>query len=43
MSETEQGEDVEVDDFVSNRAHVVMEQTLLQKDFIWERGFNKIM
>ena len=32
-SETEQGEDVEVDDFVSDRAHGVMDQTLLHKDF----------
>ena len=42
-SEIEQGEDVEVDDFVSERALVVIEQTLLQKDFIEERGFNKLI
>ena len=47
-SETEQREDVEVDDLVfddlvSETTHVVMEQTLLYKDFIGERGFNKII
>ena len=42
-SEIEQGEDVEVDDFVSDRAHVIMEQTLLQNDFIGERGFKKLI
>ena len=34
---------MEVDDFVSERVHVVMEQTLLHKDFIRERGFNKLI
>ena len=33
---------MEVDYFVFYKAHVVMEQTLLQKDFIGERGFNKL-
>ena len=34
---------MEVDDFVSARALVVMEQTLLKMDFIRERGFNKLI
>ena len=42
-SEIEQGEDVDVDDFVSKRALIIMEQTLLQKDFIRERGFIKLI
>ena len=36
---------MEVDEFFffSERAFVVMEQTLLQKDFTGERGFNKVI
>ena len=34
---------MEVDDFVSDKALVVMEQTMMQKDFIGERGFNKLI
>ena len=41
--EIEKREDEEVDDLVSERAHIVMEQTLLLKDFIGERGFNKLI
>ena len=42
-AETKQGEEVEVDDFISARALVVMEQTFLQKDFIEKRYFNKLI
>ena len=41
--EIEQGEDVEVYDFIYVGALVVIEHTLLQKDFIRERGFNKLI
>ena len=34
---------MEVDDFVSEKALVVMEKSLLQKDFIEERGFNNLI
>ena len=34
---------MEVEDFVSDSELVVMEQTLLRKDFIRGRGFNKLI
>ena len=34
---------MEVDGFVFYRVHAVMEQTLLHKDFIGKRGFNKLI
>ena len=34
---------MEVEDMVLDSALVIMEQTLLQKDFIGERGFNKLI
>ena len=42
-TETEQGKEDEVDEFVSNGAFVVMEKTMLHKDFIGERGFNQLI
>ena len=41
--ETEQGKEDEVDKFVSNGAFVIMENTMLKKDFIGERGFKQLI
>ena len=34
---------MEVDDFVSDKALAILEQKMMQKDFIGERGFNKLI
>ena len=34
---------MEVNDFVFERALIVMEKTVMHKDFIGERGFNKLI
>ena len=39
--ETEEYE--EADELISERAHVVMKETLMQKDFFRERGFVKLI
>ena len=40
--ETEQEKEDETDEFISNRPFVIMENTLVNKDFIGERGFNEL-
>ena len=42
-TETEQKEKDEADEFVSDIAFVIMEQTILQKNFISKRGFNQLI
>ena len=42
-TETEQAEEDKIDEFVLDIALTIMEQTMLQKDFIGERGFNQLI
>ena len=41
--EKEQGEEVKVDDFISERACEVMDKKMLRKDFIGEKGFKQFI
>ena len=41
-TETQQGKEDEANEFVSNGVFVVMEKTMLHKDFIGKRGFNHL-
>ena len=41
--EKKQGEEVNMDEFISDRAYEVMEKKMLRKDFIGERGFNQFI
>ena len=41
--EIEQEKEDEADEFVSNGAFVIMENTMLKKDFIGERSFKKLI
>ena len=41
--ETEQGQEEEVSEFVSNSAFVLWEKNLKEKDFVVEKGFNKLI
>ena len=40
---TKQGEEEEAKEFVSNKAFVIIEKTMSQKELIGERGFNKLI
>ena len=42
-TETEQAKEDEADEFVPDRAFIVMKQTMLQKYFIGKRGFNRFI
>ena len=42
MGKEETEEEEKVDDLISDSAYIVMKETLLQKDFIGERGFVKL-
>ena len=42
-NEEETEEEKEADELISESAHVVMKETLMQKDFIGERGFMKLI
>ena len=41
--EEKQSSDEEVEEFISNKAYEIMEQKILKKDFIGERGFKKFI
>ena len=43
VEEIEQRQEEEVSDFISNSAFVLWEKNLKEKDFIVERGFNKLI
>ena len=42
-SEEETEEEEKVDELILESAHIVMKETMLQKDFIGERGFVKLI
>ena len=41
--EKEKGEEVEMHEFVSDKAYEVMDKKMLKKDFIGERGFKQLI